>query len=204
MPRNFSIAEKVLEIVRRSGVTRLRDLISHGIHPEYVRRLCNKGLLVRSGRGLYISADADVTENHTLAEACKRVPHGVVCLLTALRFHNLGTQNPHQVWLAIDRKATLPKVDYPPIRFVRFSGPALKEGIDKKKIEGLDIRIYNPAKTVADCFKYRNKIGLDVALEALRECWRERRCTMDQLWFYAKICRVTNGIRPYLESLTFL
>ena len=201
MPRYFSTTEKVLKIARRSSVIRLRDLTRHGIHPEYVRRLCNKGLLVRSGRGLYSLADADVTENHTLSEASKRVPHGVVCLLTALRFHNLGTQNPHQVWLAIDRKATLPKVDYPPIRFVRFSGPALKEGIDKKKIEGVDVRIYNPAKTVADCFKYRNKIGLDVGLEALRECWRERRCTMDQLWFFAKICRVTNVMRPYLESL---
>jgi hypothetical protein len=104
--------------------------------------------------------------------------------------------------MAIARKATLPKVDYPPLRFVRFSGQARREGIEVKKIEGVEVKVYNPPKTVADCFKYRNKIGLDVALEALRECWRGRRCTMDQLWHYSKICRVSNVMRPYLESLT--
>ncbi|MBU1207052.1 MAG: type IV toxin-antitoxin system AbiEi family antitoxin domain-containing protein [Proteobacteria bacterium] len=203
MPKEVSqVFDKIIKIAKRSGVIRIRDLIAHGIHPEYARRFCNQGLLIRSGRGLYVPSDLDLTENHTLAEASKRVPSAVVSLLTALRFHNLGTQIPHQVWMAIDRKATLPKVDYPPLRFVRFSGQALKEGIEIRKIEGVEVKVYNPPKTVADCFKYRNKIGLDVALEALRECWRERRCTMDQLWYYAKVCRVSNVMRPYLESLT--
>jgi len=182
-------------------VLRLKDLAPHGIHPEYIRRLVAEGVLVRSGRGLYMAADADVTENHTLAEASKRVPHGVICLLTALRFHNIGTQTPHEVWMAIDRKASKPRVDYPPLRIVRFSGLPQTEGIEKHKIEGVAVRVYSLAKTVADCFKYRNKIGLEVALEALRECWRERRCTADDLTHYAKVCRVWNVMRPYLEAI---
>jgi predicted transcriptional regulator of viral defense system len=157
--------------------------------------------LDRPARGLYTVHDAQVTEHHSLAEACKRVPHGVVCLISALRFHGFTTQAPFEVWLAIDRKARRPRQDLPPLRIVRFSGKALTQGIETHLIEGVKVRLYSPAKTIADCFKYRNKIGLDVALEALRECWRERRCTMDELWRFAKTCRVSNVMRPYLESL---
>jgi predicted transcriptional regulator of viral defense system len=124
----------------------------------------------------------------------------VVCLLSALQFHDLTTQAPFQVWLAIDRKAWLPKEPRLPIRIVRFSGPALEKGIEEHIIEGVSVKVYNPAKTVADCFKYRNKIGLDVALEALRDCRRERKCTNYDLWEYAKICRVANVMKPYLEA----
>jgi predicted transcriptional regulator of viral defense system len=122
--------------------------------------------------------------------------------LSALRFHELTTQAPFEVWLAIDEKARLPKVDYPPIRIVRFSGKSLEFGIQEHRIEGVAVRVYSPAKTIADCFKYRNKIGLDVALEALRDCWQERRATTDELWAAAKVCRVANVMRPYMESLT--
>jgi predicted transcriptional regulator of viral defense system len=125
-----------------------------------------------------------------------------VCLLSALRFHNLTTQAPHQIWLALDRKARHPKVDYLPLRVVRFSGTALQEGQEQHVIEGVPVRVYNPGKAVADCFKYRNKIGLDVALEALREAWRNRACTLSELTHYARICRVSNVMRPYLESLS--
>jgi predicted transcriptional regulator of viral defense system len=200
MQQNSSKRQEILKLARRLGVLRIKDLAAYDIHPEYVRRLAAKGVLVRSGRGLYMVANADVTEHHTLAQASKRVPHGVICLLSALRFHNIGTQAPHQVWMAIDRTASKPRVDYPPLHVVRFSGPALTEGIVTHRIEGVEVRVYSPAKTVVDCFKYRNKIGLDVALEAIRECWRERRCTADDLTRYAKVCRVWNVMRPYLEA----
>ena len=192
--------QQILEIVAEAGVLRPRDLDAHGIPRIYLSRLCERGLLDRVGRGLYVVPDADVSEHHTLAEAGKRVPHGVVCLLSALRFHGLTTQSPSEVWLAIANKAWRPQVDYPPLRFVRFSERTLEAGVEEHSIEGVLVRIYNPAKTVADCFKYRNKIGLDVALEALRDCRRQRRCTNDELWRYAKICRVANVMRPYMEA----
>ncbi len=197
-----SKTQQVLDLAREVGVLRPRDIEAHGIHREYLRRLENQGLLMRSGRGLYTLSDTDLTENHSLAEAYKRVPHGIVCLLSALRFHKLTTQAPFEVWLAIDGKARPPKENLLPLRIVYMSGKALSGGVEEHQVEGVTVRVYNPAKTVADCFKYRNKIGLDVALEALRECWRERCSTMDELWYYAKICRVANVMRPYLESVT--
>jgi predicted transcriptional regulator of viral defense system len=136
-----------------------------------------------------------------LVTAATRIPHGVVCLLSALRFHDLTTQNPSEVWLAIDRKARAPVQHELPLRIVRFSGRARIEGIEKHRIDGVPVRVYSPAKTVADCFKYRRKIGTDVAMEALRDCWRSGRCTMDDLWRYASVCRVTNVMRPYLEAV---
>jgi predicted transcriptional regulator of viral defense system len=181
---------------------RPRDLDAHGIPREYLRRLCAMGVLERQSRGIYALRDAELTQHHSLMHACKRVPKGVVCLLSALRFHNLTTQAPFEIWMAIDRKARLPKTEGVPLHLVRFSGEALTEGIERHRIEGVDVSVYCPAKTVADCFKYRNKIGLDVALEALRECRRERRCTMDDLWRFAKICRVANVMRPYMEALS--
>ena len=194
--------DRVLRLTRRAGVLRARDLDEHGIPRQYLTILERQGLIRRTGRGLYVSADAgEVTEHHTVAEACKRVPAGVVCLLSALRLHGLTTQAPFEVWMALDTKAWLPKVDRPPIRFVRFSGAALSEGVRRKKIEGVEAKFYNPAKTVADCFKYRNKIGLDVALEALRECRRQKRATADELWHFAKVCRVANVMRPYMEAV---
>ena len=191
----------ILKMVRKTGVVRAREIRKAGLHSEYLRRLCQSGQLIRTGRGLYVLADGDFTEHHSLAEACKRVPHGIICLLSALSYHEIGTQNPHEVWMAIDRAMRKPKVDYPPIRIFRFSGVSLREGIEEKKIEGVSIRVYNPAKTVADCFKYRNKVGLDVAIEALKECWRSQRCTVDELVHYARICRVRNIMQPYMEAI---
>lgn len=192
--------EKVLKLAKQMGVLQVRDLTSRGIHPEYLRRLYQKGLLTRTGRGLYIAADAEISVHHGLAQASKRAPHGVICLLSALQFHELGTQGPFQVWIALDRKAARPHMDYPRLHIVRFSGKALTEGIEEHVIEGVQVRIYNAAKTVADCFKYRNKIGLDVALEALRDYRQQKKCSNDDLWRYAKICRVANVMRPYLEA----
>jgi predicted transcriptional regulator of viral defense system len=201
MANQTTRTDEILELVRKVGVLRPRDLDSSNIPRTYLSRLCEAGKLQRIGRGLYVLPDSSVTEHHSLAEACKRVPKGVVSLLSALRFHNLTTQSPFEVWLAIGEKAWRPRMEYPPLRIVRFSQATLSAGVEKHQIEGVTVPVYSPAKTVADCFKYRNKIGLDVAIEALRECWSSRRCTMDDLWHYADICRVQNVMRPYLESL---
>ncbi len=192
---------RVLELVREKGIIRPRDLDEHGISRMSLRRLLDRGLLYRIGRGVYVAADAEPAEHYSLVEAAKRVPAGVICLLSALRFHDIGTQSPFEVWMAIDRKGWQPK-DTSGLRIVRFSGLALTYGIEERDIEGVTVRVYIPAKTVADCFKYRNKIGLDVALEALRDCWRQKKATMDELWAAAKVCRVANIMRPYMESLT--
>lgn len=194
-------ATRVLELAREAGVLRPRDLDPLGIPRTCLSRLHQAGLLERIGRGLYVLSSADATEHRTLAEAAKRVPNGVICLLSALRFHELTTQAPFEVWVAIGEKAWRPRIDYPRLRVVRFSRTAVIEGVEVHKLEGVPVRMFNPAKTVTDCFKYRNKIGLDVAIQALRGCWRARRCTMDDLWHYAEVCRVQNVMRPYLESL---
>jgi predicted transcriptional regulator of viral defense system len=194
-------ADRILQLAREMGMLRARELTQYGIAREYLVRLMRAGQLIRVGRGLYMLPDADLTESHSLAEAAKRVPTGIVCLLSALRFHDLTTQAPFEVWLALPPTMRRPRPGIPPLRVVRFSGLALTEGVEGHVIEGVLVRVYSPAKTVADCFKYRNKIGLDVALEALRETWRARRAMMDELWHYAGVCRVATIMRPYLESL---
>jgi len=195
------ITNKIIRIVKKLGIVRPRDMDEYGMHRKYIQRLYNQGMLTRIGRGLYTLPDVEPSENRSIAEACKLAPKGVICLLSALRFHDLTTQSPYEIWMAIDNKARSPKKLGIPIRIVRFSGEVLTSGIEQHDIEGVSIRIYDPAKTVADCFKFRNKIGLDVALEALRDCYRSRKCTMDELWKNAKICRVANIMKPYLESL---
>ena len=194
-------AQQVLQLVRDRGLMRARDLVQSGFSPTHLQRLYEQGLLIRSGRGVYLPAEAELDANGTLAEVALRVPVSVVCLLSALQFHGLTTQLPHQVWIALAPRAHHPHLDYPPLRVIRLSGAALTEGIESHLIEGVEVRVYTPAKTVADCFKYRNKIGTEVALEALRDCWQKRAATLDELWKYAGICRVANVMRPYLESI---
>jgi predicted transcriptional regulator of viral defense system len=191
---------KVLALARRTGVLRAQDLQAYGIHRVVLSRLLQKARLKRVARGLYILPEADLSEHHTLAEACKRVPHGVVCLLSALRFHGLTTQAPFEVWLALDAKARKPRPAAPPLHIVRFSGRARYFGVEERSVEGVTVRVTSPAKTVADCFKYRNKIGLDVAVEALRD-YRRTRKSMDELWKAAGVCRMASVMRPYLEVL---
>ena len=193
--------EQTLNLVRDAGVLRPRDLAQYGIPRAYLVRLQRQGRLARVGRGLYMLPHAAISEHHSLAEAGKRVPHGVVCLLSALRFHDLTTQAPFEVWLAIHPKARRPRAPELPLRIVRFSGASLSEGVEEHSVDGVLVRVYSPAKTVADCFKYRNKIGLDVALEALRDTWRQRRANIDELWHFAQVCRVAAVMRPYLEAL---
>ena len=202
MPDMDTTAERLIELARFRGLIRPCDLAPFGIPWVSLTRAVRRGLLERIGRGLYGLPGREVSAHGLLAEVACRVPKGVVCLLSALRFHGLTTQAPFEVWLAIENKALAPKLDYPPLRIVRFSGESFTEGVEEHVVDSVTIRITCVAKTVADCFKYRNKIGLDVALEALREAWYEQRMNSDDLWRYAKVCRVANVMRPYLDGLT--
>ena len=197
-----SASTHLIQLVRDRGLVSARDLAKAGVARVSLSRAIKRGALLRIGRGLYALPNRPISEHTALAEVAHRVPKGVVCLLSALRFHGLTTQAPFETWLAIDNKAIAPRLDYPPVRILRFSGPALTEGVEEHEIDGVRVRITSVAKTVADCFKYRNKIGLDVALEALREAWRVKKMTADDLWRYARICRVANVMRPYLDSLS--
>lgn len=191
----------VPQSIRSKGIFRLKEARGLGLHPEQVRRLVRQGHITRLGRGLYAPAAAEPGEHHTLAEVAKRVPNGIVCLLTALRFHAIGTQHPRDVWLAIDRRAAIPKIDVAPVRIVRVSGAALTSGINRHEIEGVTVRVTNPARTVVDCFKFRNKIGIDVAVEALRDYRRLRKGSVDELWGQAAPLRMTRVIRPYWDAI---
>lgn len=196
-----TLIEKTLKIASKTGVVRPKDLDQYGIPRKYLHILYRKGLLDRIGRGLYESPEYEPTENRSLVEICKRIPHAVVCLISALQFHDLTTQLPSQVWVAIDRKARLPNEVALPVRVYRFSGKALTEGIEEYKIEGVTIKVYNPAKTVADCFKYRNKIGLNIAIEALKDCLQQRKCKPADIDHYARVCKISSVIRPYMEAV---
>lgn len=196
-----TVAERLIDLARSRGLIRPCDLAPLGIARVSLTRAVRHGQLERISRGLYGLPGREISAHGSLAEVARRVPKGVACLLTALRFHGLTTQAPFEVWLAIENKAIAPRLDYPPLRIVRFSGEAFTEGVEEHTVDGVTVRVTSVAKTVADCFKYRNKIGLDVALEALREAWFGKRMTSDDIWRYAKVCRVANVMRPYLESL---
>ena len=196
-----SKSKRILNLAAKRQIIRPKDASVLGVPRNYLSRFVEKGLLRKVGRGLYASTSSPATEHLSLIEAAYRVPNGVICLLSALQFHKFTTQAPHQVWMTIDVKAWTPKTASPRIRFVRMSGTALRFGVKEYPVQGANLKVYTPAKTVADCFKFRNKIGLDVALEALRECRRLKKGSMDELWAAAKVCRVANIMRPYLESL---
>lgn len=192
--------QKVLALARKLGVLRPRDLRAAGLRREYVQRLLARGQIERIGRGLYAVPAAKASAHRSLAEVSKAAPQGVVCLLSALRFHGLTTQHPSEVWLALPSKAWRPRRTPFPVRAMYFSAAAHRAGIETQMIDGVAVRIYSPAKTVADCFKFRNKIGIDVAVEALRDYLKKHRGGVDALWRYAKICRVQRVMQPYLEA----
>lgn len=193
--------QQVLDLARREGVIRARELARRGIPSVYLRRLHDRGLLLHSGRGIYTLASRALTERHSLAEAGKRFPNAIVCLLSALQFHGLTTQTPSALWLAIDSKSRTPHDGRRQIEVVRMSGEAFRAGVEQHEIEGVPVRVCSAAKTVADCFKFRRRVGLDVALEALREFRRQRGANLDALWRFAQICRVARLLRPYMEAL---
>lgn len=190
-----------LILLAKKGPVRARDLDEAGIPRAYLKRLCDRGVLERVDRGLYRLAEALVTELSSLAEAAKRVPHAVVCLLSALQVHGLTTESPHAVWVLIDRRARMPKLAYPRLEVVRASGPAREHGVETRVIDGVNVRLTTPAKTVADCFRFRRHVGLEVALAALRDYLKSRKGSIDELVEAARADRIYSFMRPYLEAL---
>ena len=201
MDRKRTQEEQVLDLINKKRIIRSQDLEKKKIPRTVLQRLLQKKKITRLSRGLYANPNATFHESIDLMEVSKKIPGGVICLLSALRFYNIGTQLPHQVWVAIDRKAQLPRVERPMVRIVRFSLKSINYGVETHRIQGVPIQVTNPAKTVVDCFKYRNKIGLDIAIEALKEGWRDGCFSMDELHLAAGVCRVSKIMRPYMEAL---
>lgn len=200
--RPVTAEAKVLRISQKKGLVTSHDLGVLGIHTQALSRLVKEGKLERVGRGIYRGTAARATEHHGLVLASAAVPAGIVCLLSALSYHGVGTQIPYEVWIAIDRLAANPGIAPVALKVVRFSGAALEEGVGKYRLEGRTVRIYSLAKTLADCFKFRNKIGTDVAVEALRQALSERKVTPAEIDRFSRLCRVERVMRPYLEALT--
>ncbi len=192
----------ILIRLARNGPVRARDLDQVGIPRAYLKRLCDRGVLERVDRGLYRLIEAPVTELSSLAEVTKRVPHAIICLLSALQVHGLTTESPHAVWLLIDRRARHPKVAYPKIEVVRASGTAREHGVETHTIDGMEVKITTPAKTVADCFRFRRHVGLEVALGALKDYLKTRKGSIDALVESGRADRIYAFMRPYLEALT--
>jgi predicted transcriptional regulator of viral defense system len=193
--------QRILDLARQKGMLRPADLQGIGAARVVLTRMTASGQLEKVGRGLYRLPGANASEHETLAAVATKVPQAVFCLLTALQFHGLTTQLPRQVWIAMPRGSHVPRLDYPPVKMVQFTGEAFSEGVEVFERDQVSLRIYGVAKTVADCFKHRNKIGLDVALEALRDARSQKKASADDLWHFAKICRVANVMRPYLEAV---
>ena len=189
------------QFAEHHGMLRTAHALRLGIHPRTLYALREEGRIVSVARGLYRIADAPELSNPDMATVAAKIPSAIVCLLSALNFHHLTTQIPHQVYVALPRHTTYPRLEHPPLRIFQFSQASYEAGIETKRLEGVELKVYCPAKTVVDCFKFRNQVGLEVALEALRDAWRHKRVTMDDLWRFAQVCRVTNVMRPYLESV---
>lgn len=200
-PSNATQATRILALARKRGVLRPGDLQGVEAARVALTRLVAAGRLERVGRGLYRLPGAHASEHETLIAVAAQVPQAVFCLLTALQFHGLTTQLPREVWIAMPRGSHVPRLDYPPLKMVQSSGDAFGAGVETQVHDHVPLRVYGVARTVADCFKHRNKIGLDVALEALRDALKQKKTTVDELWHYARICRVTNVMRPYLEAM---
>jgi predicted transcriptional regulator of viral defense system len=194
-------AQQVLALASQQGLLRASQLRALGIGRVVLTRLTASGQLERVGRGVYRLSDAQGAEHESLATIAVKVPQAVFCLLTALQIHELTTQLPRQVWIAMPQGSHTPKMDYPPVKMVQFSGEAYAQGIEVVRVEQIELRVYGVAKTIADCFKHRSKVGLDVAIEALREALAANKTNANDLWRFAKICRVANVMRPYLETL---
>jgi predicted transcriptional regulator of viral defense system len=192
---------KIIRLAKTNGIVRPCDMENLGIPREYLLRLCRIGILERVGRGLYAISGNLTSESRQFAEITKRIPQAVICLMSALQYHGLTTQLPHEVWIALQSHSWYPKMNYPPIRVVWMSKNSQEFGIEKHHIDNVPVKIYGVAKTIADLFKYRNKIGIDIAIEALKEARRKKQISMDDLWKAAKVCRVTKIIRPYMEAV---
>jgi len=200
MPSN-SCTQRVLDLASQKGLLRASDLDAIGAPRVILTRLVSAGLLDKVGRGLYRLCGFQGSEHEGFAVVATKVPQAVFCLLTALQFHELTTQIPRQIWIAMPRSSHTPRIDYPPLKMVQFNGETYTAGVEMAERDGVTLRVYSVAKTVADCFKHRNKIGLDVALEALKDARASNKATADDIWRYAKVCRVANVMRPYMEAI---
>lgn len=200
--RNDTQTKRVLALARQKGILRPSQVQGAGIPRVILSRLATSGLLERTARGLYRLPDAQFSETESLSTVAAKAPQAVFCLLTALQFHGLTTQLPRQVWIAMPRGSHVPQIAYPPVKMVQFSGEAYSEGIETHYRDHVPMKIYSAAKTVVDCFKHRNKIGLDVAVEALRDARAKKKASISELWHFAKINRVANVMRPYLEAFS--
>jgi predicted transcriptional regulator of viral defense system len=196
-----AIQKALKSFEKRGGMLRMAEAVRLGIHRNTLYRMVEENLVERISRGLYRLADAEPLGNPDLVTVAAKVPDGVICLISALAFHNLTTQIPHEVYLAIARNSEPPRIDYPPIRTFRFSGKAFTEGIERPLVDGIRVPIYCREKTIADCFKFRNQIGLDTALEAIKFYKDQPQRNVGSLLDYASVCRVSKIIRPYLEAL---
>lgn len=192
---------QIIELIKQKKIIRPCDVEAIGISRMYLHRLYQRGVVERIADGLYALPDAPIYSHWSKVEVAKRVPNGVISLLSALQFHELTTQRPFEVWITIQGTSRKPRIDYPPIHVTRFSGEAFTHGIEVYDVGGVPLRVYSIAKTLADCFKFRNTIGLDVALEAMHDIFRHKRATMSDIWKAAKVCRMTNVMRPYLEAI---
>lgn len=202
MKRDTGRLEKARAVfLEHGGVLRTGEAIKAGIHPQTLYEMRDSGVIERLSRGVYRLANLEPLGNPDLVSVAMRVPDGVICLISALAFHDLTTQIPHEIYVAVRRESRPPRIDYPPVRVFRYSDAIFGPGADTHLLDGVPVRIYGREKTVADCFRYRNKIGIDVAIEALR-FYRERpRMDVDTLMGFARLCRVDTVMRPYLEAL---
>lgn len=189
------------QITSIGGLIRTKEAIKLGIHPRILQQLVQQNRLEQISRGVYRLPGSHPISNPDLFTVAARVPQAVICLISALSFHNITTQIPNKVYIALKRTTETPRLDYPPLSIHRFSGKAFHEGIEIHNVDGIDVKVYNTEKTLADCFKFRNKIGMDVALEALKSYRSKKKIKMKDVYHYARICRVENIMRPYLEAL---
>ena len=194
--------EQLIEFANKQKIFRAREVEQQlGVSRVYIQRLVEEGVLVKIERGLYGIAGNDFAETQSLIEVAVKVPKAVVCLLSALQFHELTTQNPFEVWIAVDRETRIPKIESVMTKVFRFAPKMYEAGIEKRLIDGIELKVYSPAKTVADCFRYEKKVGLDIAIEALRDTWRKKKATMDELYHFAEVRNVKSKMLPYLNSL---
>lgn len=201
MKTENSYKQTVLQLARKKGIIKISDLAQMGITRATVSRLVSENKLEKIATGLYCLPDAEFSEKESLIIVASRVPQAVFCLLTALQMHGLTTQLPRKVWFAMPKGSHTPKIDYPPVKMIQYSNEAYDQGVEIIESDNIKLNVYNPAKTIADCFKHRTTIGIDVAIEALKDAYSKNKVSMDELWYFAKICRVANVMRPYLEAI---
>ncbi|WP_419418538.1 type IV toxin-antitoxin system AbiEi family antitoxin domain-containing protein [Legionella sp. D16C41] len=201
MNTRINYKQKALALVKDKVIARSSELVKEGIPRIVISRLLAEGELKQAGRGIYYIPHLSFSEKESLIIVAKRVPQAIFCLFTALQLHELTTQLPRKLWVAMPVDSHLPRIGYPPIKMVKYSGEAYSAGVEIQEADGVQYRVYNIAKTIADCFKHRNKIGMDVAIEALKDAYAQNKVITDELWHYAKICRVANVMRPYIEAI---